>query len=146
MTAAQRPVGPEQNLLFLCSMARMRSPTAAKVFACVPGLQTRFGGLDWGAEREATVEDLTWADEILCMEDRHRTMLGKKFGPLLRGRKPIVLGIPDRFDPMDPELVEILLQKVPAFLKVPVDAQAVRACLKANGWDDTVKPPAPYCW
>ncbi len=131
-----------RKLLFLCSMARMRSPTAARVFACVPGLQTRFGGLDWGSDRKATLEDLAWADAIFCMEDRHRVMLGKTFGPALRGRKPIVLGIPDRFDPMQPELVDLLLKKVPPFLDVRVDSQAARQCLLRNGWSAPPQPPA----
>jgi predicted protein tyrosine phosphatase len=133
-----------QRVLFLCSMNRMRSPTAEKVFTWVPGLQPRSAGLDSGAATRCTKGALEWADLVFVMEKKHLSMLGRQFGPMLRGKAPINLGIPDRFDCMQRELVELLLQKVPPFLRVPVDVDSVRQALRLN---DVDTPPFPgACW
>ena len=124
-----------QHVLFLCSMNRLRSPTAEQVFSCVPGLGARSAGLDDGAARRCTLGDLIWADSVFVMEQRHRSMLGRQFGPALRGRRPILLNIPDRFERMQPELIDLLLAKVPQFLRVPVDAGAIKDLLRLNQAD-----------
>lgn len=135
-----------QRVLFLCSLNRNRSPTAQKVFEMVPGIEVRSGGLDWGSAREATPDDLVWTDIIFIMERRHRTMLGRKFGPALRGKNVVMLDIPDRFDPMQRELVELLLCRVPQFLGVPVDVDVLRDSLKRGGLLSPFKPLLPSCW
>lgn len=138
---------PHQKILFLCSMNRLRSPTAERVFACVPGLDVRSAGLDDGAECRCEVDDLQWADLIVVMEDRHRRMLGRQFGSALRGRKAIVLGIPDQYEVMQRELVDLLLAKVPQFLRVPVDTQAVRSALNLNAEPFGLLPlSTSHCW
>ncbi len=121
---------PDQKILFLCSMNRLRSPTAERVFRGVPGLEVRSAGLDLAqAQCPCEAEDLQWADLVLVMEARHRKQLNAKFGADMRGRKAIVLGIPDQYAFMQPELVDLLLAKVPQFLAVQVDRQAVRGLL-----------------
>ncbi len=115
-----------KHVLFLCSLNRLRSPTAERVFRGVSGLEVRSAGLDLSsAQTPCEPDDLIWADVILVMEERHRKRLGAQFGEVMRGRKAIVLGIPDRYDFMQPDLISLLLARVPQFLGVPVDVPAV---------------------
>jgi predicted protein tyrosine phosphatase len=83
------------NLLFLCSRNRLRSPTAERVFASRPGVETASAGLAPDAEEPVTPDHLAWADLIFVMERAHRAKLQRRFGAQLRGRRVICLDIPD---------------------------------------------------
>ena len=61
-------------------------------------------------------EQLEWADVILVMEEVHRNRLNRKFREYLGGKRIVVLGIPDDFAYMDPELIEILRAKCRMYL------------------------------
>jgi predicted protein tyrosine phosphatase len=50
------------------------------------------------------------------MENVHRAKLNRQFGSLLRAKRTVVLGIPDRYRYMHPELIELLRERVPAHL------------------------------
>ena len=52
-----------------------------------------------------------WADIILVMENDHASFIKEKYGYGMR-EKTVVLGIPDIYDYMQPELCMILNQKV----------------------------------
>ena len=51
---------------------------------------------------------LEWADLIIVMENAHQNRLNKKFRQHMRGKRVAVLGIPDEFDYMDDELINLL--------------------------------------
>lgn len=104
------------NVLFICSQNRLRSPTAEQVFADWPGVETASAGINHDAQVPVCPELLEWADLILAMEPRHRSKLSSKFKPHLRDKKIICLNIPDDFEFMAPELIEILRKQVPQFL------------------------------
>ncbi len=104
------------NLLFICSRNRLRSPTAEAVFANVQGIQTRSAGTAKDAEYRVGQDDLEWADLVLVMEQRHAKQLRELF-PKLEPRV-IVLGIPDQYGFMQPELIALLEQKVTPFLLI----------------------------
>lgn len=55
---------------------------------------------------------MVWADLIFVMETSHRRKLTRNFQPWLKGKRVICLDIPDDYDYMDPELVELLKRKV----------------------------------
>ncbi|MDF1851195.1 MAG: phosphotyrosine protein phosphatase [Verrucomicrobiales bacterium] len=97
-----------KHLLFLCSRNRLRSPTAHEIFADHPGIEVDSAGLAPDAEVRLSVEQIEWADLILVMERAHRTTLNRRFGRYLREKKVVVLGIPDRYEYMDPKLIERL--------------------------------------
>jgi predicted protein tyrosine phosphatase len=59
---------------------------------------------------------LRWADIVFVMEDVHRNKLAEKFADALRGRQVVSLGIPDRYEYMDPQLVRLLRTKVTKIL------------------------------
>jgi predicted protein tyrosine phosphatase len=105
------------RVLFVCSLNRLRSPTAEEVFSTYTGVETMSAGTDPDAENPVSDEILEWADVVLCMEDRHRRLLNERHGAALRGRKVAVLDIPDRYRFMDPKLMNILKRKVPRHLR-----------------------------
>ncbi len=104
------------NLLFICTQNRLRSPTAEQVFSDWPGLETASAGLGNEAEVPVSPELLEWADIVFVMEQVHRRRLTQRFKPHLKRARVICLGIPDDFEYMQPELVALLMRKVPALL------------------------------
>ncbi len=105
-----------KRLLFICSRNRLRSPTAESVFSEYPGLEAISAGLDNDAETPVSSDLLEWADIILVMERKHRNKLTTKFKRFLTRKKIIVLNIPDDYDYMQPELIELLRKRVPQYL------------------------------
>ena len=87
------------NVLFVCSMGLMRSPTAAHVYGC----GSRYAGVDSDAHVKLTVEMIDWADKIICFEWSHKSKIRK----MKRGISDKVFNwkIPDEFAYMDDQLV-----------------------------------------
>jgi predicted protein tyrosine phosphatase len=105
-----------RRVLFVCSRARLRNPTAERVYADWPGVETACGGLNADADVPLTPEDVATADLIFVMEQTHRNKLSQRFRPQLRGKRVICLDIPDDYDDMDPALVALLEARVSKFL------------------------------
>jgi predicted protein tyrosine phosphatase len=99
-------------MLFVCSRNRLRSPTAEVVFAAFDGVEALSAGTNPDAETPVSADLIEWADIVFAMEGVHRRRLKKRFGAFLQAKKIIVLGIPDNYRYMDPELVRILKEKV----------------------------------
>jgi len=105
-----------RNVLFICSQNRLRSPTAEQVFADWPGIQTSSAGLNHDAENPVTPELLQWAHIIFVMERAHRSRLSARFKAHISGARVVCLEIPDDYECMDPELIQILKATVPRHL------------------------------
>jgi predicted protein tyrosine phosphatase len=105
------------KVLFVCTANKLRSPTAAAVFADAPGLEVRSAGLDAACPRPLTAELVAWADRLFVMEQRHREAIRRRFKQALGAKPLIVLGIPDNYDFMQEELVALLKERVPQFLQ-----------------------------
>lgn len=105
------------RVLFICSMNRLRSPTAEQVFADHLGLECDSAGLNNDAANPVTDELVEWAELIFVMEKSHRTKLGKRFRKSLGSRRVVCLDIPDDYEFMDPALVELLKRKVTPHLR-----------------------------
>ena len=109
---------PATKILFVCSECRLRSPTAADVFADFDTVQAICAGTNRDCESPVTGDLIEWADTILVMEEIHKKKITKKFSDLL-GDTPIhVLNIPDIFGYMDPMLVAILKARVPRYVRI----------------------------
>lgn len=106
-----------RRVLFLCSRNRLRSPTAEQVFAAWPGLETDSAGLADDADTPLSAEQLDWAELILVMETSHRRRLLARHRERLRGKRVVVLGIPDDYGFMQPELIALLHKKVGPLLR-----------------------------
>ena len=104
------------NILFVCSRNQWRSPTGEKVFAKDPAVSARSAGTSRNARRRITVADIRWADVILVMEDKHKSRIRADFRTETQFKPLHVLDIPDDYQFMDPELVEIIRQRTEAII------------------------------
>lgn len=101
-----------KKLLFVCGKNRLRSPTAEAIFSEYEDLEVDSAGIDREAENPLSSENIQWAEIIFVMERSHRSKLTKKFQPWLKGKRVICLDIPDKYEYMEPALVELLQKKV----------------------------------
>ncbi|MBW3585627.1 MAG: methyltransferase domain-containing protein [Cyanobacteria bacterium 0813] len=106
------------KILFVCSQNKWRSLTAEKICQKVSGYSVRSAGTEKGARIRVTEGLLGWADLIFVMEKRHSDRLRSKFPESLKGKKVICLQIPDNYEYMEPELVEILEAKLSLHLEM----------------------------
>lgn len=106
------------NLLFICSRNRWRSPTAEHVWRRHPGVAVRSAGTSASARRTVSAQDIEWADIIFAMEQKHKSRLAASFGPMLVQKRVVVLDIPDDYQAMDPELIELLRTSVAQALEI----------------------------
>ena len=107
-----------KKLLFVCSENRLRSPTAEAVFSKYERVEAIGAGTNNDAATPVTGDLIDWADVILVMEKSHRNKISKKFKDLLKGKKLVVLDIPDNYEYMDEELVQLLKTKVPRYVQI----------------------------
>ncbi|MEP0860853.1 MAG: phosphotyrosine protein phosphatase [Ignavibacterium sp.] len=106
-----------KKVLFVCTQNRLRSPTAENIFRNSRGIQVKSAGLDPHAKVHLTSDLVEWADIIFVMENIHLEKIKKKYSGKLRGKKLICLNIPDEYDFMQSQLIEILKDRVPKHLK-----------------------------
>ncbi|HQI67118.1 MAG TPA: hypothetical protein PLJ54_12140 [Rhodoglobus sp.] len=98
------------NVLFVCARNRLRSPTAERIFA--DRAETDSAGLAPDADVRLSGDQIEWADLIVVMEKSQRAKLATKFGRQLSGRRVVCLDIPDRYEFMQPELIDLLEKRM----------------------------------
>ena len=104
------------RLLFVCSKNQWRSPTGERMFAGRSGFQARSAGTARSAVHQITMKDIQWADVIFVMEDKHAQRLKADFRQAVSFKPLHVLDIPDDYQFMDSELVELIETGVSAYL------------------------------
>ncbi len=107
-----------QHLLFVCSECRLRSPTAEEVFSKYDGIKALSAGTNADAETPLSGDLVEWADIVLVMEKAHRNKVSMKYKELLKGKKLVVLDIPDNYERMQPELIRLLQAKVSRYIRL----------------------------
>ena len=105
-----------KKLLFICSENRLRSATAEAVFSEYEGVEAIGTGTNKDAATPVSGDLIEWADVILVMETMHRDKISVKYKKLLKGKKLVVLGIPDNYQRMQPELIRLLETKVSKYI------------------------------
>lgn len=103
------------HLLFVCTANMQRSPTAEEIFK--DKYETKSAGVHPNARVPLTAAALNWADIVFVMEDWQKAIIGEHFPKEYLQKKIIVLDISDTYNYMDPELIELLKEKVRASLK-----------------------------
>lgn len=106
------------KLLFLCSENRLRSPTAEAVFSEYDGVEAIGCGTNKDAETTISGDLIEWADVVLVMEKSHKSKVTKKFQSLLADEGIACLDIPDNYECMQPELIELLKARVPKYVRL----------------------------
>lgn len=105
------------RILFICSQNKWRSRTAEHVFRNKAGWTVRSAGTDRAARVRLNANHVSWAEVIFVMEDKHKKRLKQHFRPQLKEQEIIVLDIPDEYQYLDPELIEILESSVNYYLE-----------------------------
>ena len=100
------------KLLFVCTINRMRSATAHKIYENDNRFEVKSAGTDKAANTVLSNEILNWADSIVVMEKYHRNYIRKHFPEIYKMKRIVCLYIPDDYDYMQTELIEILKDKV----------------------------------
>ncbi len=106
------------NILFVCSRNKWRSKTAEDIFKHVAGYNVRSAGTSESARIKVSEKLLVWADVVFVMEKRHQQILKTKFPLILDSKEILVLDIPDEYQYMNEELVEILKFSVSSFIEI----------------------------
>ena len=106
------------RVLFVCAQNKLRSPTAEVIFSSCEGIEVASAGLNNDAATPLTGDLVEWADTIFVMEKNHLNRMTKRFRPLLRGKRVVVLDVPDEYDYMEPALVQLLERRVRRHLRI----------------------------
>ena len=100
------------RVLFVCNQNLHRSKLAEELFK--ERFETKSAGLY--SQRPVSKEQLAWADIIVVMEDAQRTEIARRFPEVYLKKRIVSLDIPDRYNYYQPELRELLEEKVAALL------------------------------
>lgn len=100
------------NILFICSRNKWRSRTAETIFNNNGKHAIRSAGTENSARIKLNQKMLDWADLIFLMEKKHANRMHQKFVVDASKKEIIILDIPDDYEYMDEELVEILEESV----------------------------------
>jgi predicted protein tyrosine phosphatase len=108
--------GQTPKWLFCCSAGLLRSPTAARIAQEILGYNTRSCGIHNWALVPFTLDLATWADQIVFVEqtlyqDIEHAYTRAGLWTQIQD-KSTYWNIPDRYEYMHPELVEIVKQKL----------------------------------
>jgi predicted protein tyrosine phosphatase len=104
------------RVLFICTQNKLRSPTAEAVFSQHPGWRVASAGTERDAPNPLTRDLVEWADVAVCMQKAHRDWIRSRLKGAIPDDRLLILGIPDDYEFMDPELVALLTRLVPARL------------------------------
>ena len=96
------------RVLFICNQNQNRSKTAEELFK--DRFQTKSAGLY--NEKPVTEKQISWADIIIVMEYSQRSEIAKRFPKHYIQKHIISLDIPDTYHYNQPELVEVLKNKM----------------------------------
>ncbi len=105
------------NILVVCGRNKKRSRTAEYIFKKDNRFNIRSAGLSPKSDRKISENDLNWADLVFVMETGHRA---KIWGLYRHLELPTieVLNIPDEYEFMNDELIELLTDRINDTLRI----------------------------
>lgn len=89
----------------------MRSLTAEKIYENDKRFDIKSAWTHPWAKNTISQELLDWADVITVMEKLHRNVIRKKFPEIYDNKKIICLYIPDNFEYMEQELIDLIKER-----------------------------------
>ncbi|MDX1936222.1 MAG: hypothetical protein SFU21_03870 [Flavihumibacter sp.] len=105
------------NVLVVCGRNKKRSRTAEYLFKNDNRFNIRSAGLSPKSERKISENDLKWADLVFTMEVGQRAKIRGLYRHL-KIPQIEVLNIPDDYEFMNDELIEILTDRINGALKM----------------------------
>lgn len=100
----------------MCSRNQWRSPTAEEIFKNSQEHQAKSAGTEPLARIKITEKLINWADIIFVMEKKHKDRINQRFATVVDEKELIVLDIPDEYQFMDEELVDLIKLSVSPYL------------------------------
>ena len=105
-----------KRVLFVCRLNRHRSATAERIFCKRNDLDVRSAGTEEDSLVRVNERMLNWAEKILVMDAIQVEALRRMFPTHPALDRIVCLDIPDEFVFLQPELIELLQEKVPRHL------------------------------
>jgi len=105
-----------RRILFVCRLNRHRSATAERIFCKRNDLDVRSAGTQEDALVRVNTRMIEWADVILAMDQLQVEALRRMFPAHPALERVVCLEIPDEFVFLQPQLVELLNERVPQHL------------------------------
>ena len=96
------------NVLFVCSLNKVRSLTAQHIFQKRVDLQVLSAGTQSNARVVISQKLIDWADIIFLMEKEHEEKLRNKYSEIVQKKQIVCLHIENGYEYMDEDLVEAL--------------------------------------
>jgi predicted protein tyrosine phosphatase len=105
------------KILFVCGRNKRRSPTAQNIYRNDPRVEVRSAGAAETSPHMISNADILWADLILVMESKYKGRISRLFQDV---NLPEIksLDIPDEYEYMDEELVELIRSGVEYHIKL----------------------------
>ena len=104
------------KILFVCGRNQWRSPTAQNIYKHDSRIEIRSAGVSDKSRHQISSADVGWANLILTMENEHKSHIQKLF----KGQQlPTILSleIPDEYQYMDEELIELIKSHTEPYIK-----------------------------
>lgn len=105
-----------KEILFICSRNKWRSPTAEFIYKNDGRVKARSAGTTASARVKVSSTMVLSADIIFVMEHEHKKVLQQFFRNEISGKDIIVMDIPDEYEYMDGELIEMIKEIVEGYL------------------------------
>ena len=99
----------------MCGKNQWRSPTAERIYKDDKRLEVRSAGMSEKSKHTISSADIEWADLILVMESGYKSRILGLFRNLALP-KIENLDIPDEYEYMDDELIELLENRVEHYI------------------------------
>lgn len=115
------------NILFVCTINRMRSLTANEIFQDDPRFTVQSAGTAVDAKNRITQDNLYWADYILVMERSPRNKIRTEFPEIYESKRILCMYIEDNYDFMDPYLIDLLKRKFEFLWRTEIEPDQRRA-------------------
>ncbi len=106
------------NVLFVCTLNKARSVSAARLYRRTPGLSVRSAGTSDRAAHQINEADLAWSDLVVVFEVEQERWIRTTFG----GDLPEIVdaGVPDDYNADDPALIAELTDALSPMPGLPV--------------------------
>jgi predicted protein tyrosine phosphatase len=112
-------IATREKILFVCARNKIRSLTAERLFSGSPRYDVKSRGLSKESRVRLTASDLAWADRVFVMEKNHKNRITSDHREAASGVEIVCLFIEDIYRPMQPELIEILHERLEPYLDLP---------------------------
>ncbi len=108
------------KILFFCGRNKWRSPTTYAIYKSDPRIEVRSAGVSGKSPHPISNSDIEWADVILIMEPKYKARIQGLFRDL---KLPPInsLEIPDEYEYMDEELIELIKSSAEYHIKLLTD-------------------------